>query len=156
MKDLTKLNSQDLQDSLLNHVVLPRCLPQQISKNHYALEQQLSIQFVENVENLSEWIPAKTVELFKRFSRVHNECTASIIADEISDLKPGDTFAIYEWRQNCAFILYIPSDENENLKTDETDDDISEATANDVIVATFPGSLYPNEIYAFDSDIAVI
>lgn len=83
----TDPNSQEMQDILLNHVLFPRVLPQEKTKPNDELV--LMIKMIENAENLSKWLPLKTVEMLQRLKRVHLECTPAVISEEINDLEPG-------------------------------------------------------------------
>ncbi|XP_031632913.1 uncharacterized protein LOC116346822 [Contarinia nasturtii] len=133
--------SQEIQDILLDHVLFSRFLPQE--KPRYIYEEMLMVKMIENVESLSKYLmPTKTVEMLQRLKRVHFECTPNVISEEINDLEPGDTFAMYVRRQNCAIMIHVPA--NELISIEET---------RNVIVATFPGNLYRREIYEHDSDI---
>lgn len=144
MTDVSEVDSQEVQDTLLTHIILPRFLPQQKPRFYHELD--LMSRIVDTVENLDEWIPSKTVELMQKLRRVHFECTPQVISEEINALRPGDTFAMFVRRQNCAFMIHKPS--NGMVK-------VEDEIASNVIVATFPGNLHPGEIYKHDSDIEV-
>lgn len=136
-------------ESLFNHVLLPRVLPHE--KQRHALELKLMNMMVENVKSLAKYLPPKTVTLFKDFQKVHLECTPKVISESINNLCFGETFALFVRRQNTLFMIYVPLGEDDSDDGDDGDGDLE-----DVIVATFPGNLHPKEIYANDSDIAVI
>lgn len=131
--------SKEDWNSLLINVILPRVLPVTNSRHFGNLKLDLLYQMVETVKNSSEWIPSKTVELFKSLEEVQLECTPEVIAKKIRTLCPGDTFAMYIHRQNCAIMVYMPKNQKRN-----------------VVVATFPGNLPSSEIYKHESDIEVI
>lgn len=135
-------DSPESQDILLDHVLFSRVLPQEKPRQIY--EQMLMIKMVENVENHSKWMPTKTVEMLQRLKKVHLECTPSVISEEINIMEPGDTFAMYVRRQNCAIMIHMPANEL-----------VSNEEIRNVIVATFPGNLHPREIYKHDSDLEV-
>ncbi|XP_055297736.1 uncharacterized protein LOC129566134 [Sitodiplosis mosellana] len=141
MDENTESDASNSEDKLLHHVILSRWLPQE---NPYHLEdgETLMKRMIENVENLAEWIPSKTVELFERLKRINLECTESVISEEIASLKPGDTFAMFVRRQNCVIMIHVLTDAKLN----------GELSPN-TIVATFPGRLHSREIYEHDSDI---
>lgn len=61
-------------------------------------------------------------------------------------LMTGDTFAMYIHRQQCTIMIYVPANDLIN-STEEPED---------AIVATFPGSLHPRDIYEHESDLEVI
>lgn len=140
-----KSRSKEEWDSLINDVVLPRVLPEQKSRYFNKLKLDLMLQMVANIENSSEWIPSKTVDLFKSLKKVQKSCTPSIIADEINALQPGDTFAMFVHRQNCAIMVHMPEDQTHQAEGIQK-----------VIVATFPGNLLSGEIYKHESDAEVI
>lgn len=133
------------QNILLNHIILPRFLPQSNTPQFHQTELQLFDEMYENVMDLSEVIPSKTVALFKSMHKVHHKLTPTDVSKEINALQPGDTFAMFVRRQNCTFMVYVPPDEN-----------IANGRPQNAIVATFPGRLHPNEVYKCDSDIEVI
>lgn len=132
------------QNSLLDHVILPRVLPQH--KSCYTHEQALVDQMIENVDGMSDWLPSKTVEMMNRLKRVNYECTPDVVSELINGLRsPGDTFSMFIRWQNTAVIFYLPKDTEVN-NNDESDD---------IIVATFPACLHPRVIYEHDSDVEV-
>lgn len=145
MNERSEWDSQETWECLLNHVILPRVLPH--TKPRSFQETQLMVQMVNNIEILAKcpFMPPKTVELFKRLKRMHFECTPAVIAEEINSLRPGDTFAMFVRRQNNAFIIHAPPMPNSDKST----------IPQNVIVATFLGSLHPCEIYKHDSDTQV-
>lgn len=57
----------------------------------------------------------------------------------------GDTFAMFIRRQNCAIMIHVPANGLININ-DEPEN---------VIVATFPGSLHPRDIKEHLNDIEV-
>lgn len=99
-------------------------------------------EMVANVIGLSGKIPDQTVKLFQSLRTIHDESipSAGTIRTEINALRPGYSFAMFVRRQNCMFIIHAPT---------------KNGVPNDVIVATFPGNLHPNEVYQSDSDIEV-
>lgn len=123
---------------MLNHVFWPRVLPQKRAPNIYTIEMDMLRNMMKSLENLVEWIPEKTLELFQGLQRFHTECTPQNVSNAINSLKPGDTFAMFISRQRCAIMIHVPPNEAEN-----------------VIVASIPGSLYPSEVYSHDSDVEV-
>lgn len=131
----------EIHDTLLNHVLLPRVLPQE--KSRYHNERELVLQFIENVDNLSEWLPEKTVDMMDRLKRVTREYTRTVVTEIINELKPGDSFSMFVRRQNCAIMFHIPATEKDNL-----------ALMN-VIVGTFMGTLHPREIFNHENEIEV-
>lgn len=132
------------QNNLLDHVILPRVLPQR--KSCYTHEQALVDQMIENVDGMSDWLPPKTVEMMKRLKRVNHECTPTVVSELINELRsPGDTFSMFVRWQNTAVIFYLPKD-TEVINGDEPDN---------IIVATFPAGLHPRVIYEHDSDVEV-
>lgn len=136
-KNKEKRSPQQLREDLLKHVLLPRVLPQEKSANLHGDEMNLMSVMVDNVERMAEYLPKNTVGMFQRLRRIQQMRTGECIANEIKALQPGETFAMFVRRQNCAFMVH---------KT---------ATGKDVIVATFPGNLHPKEVYGHRSDIEV-
>lgn len=143
MDEDAESDSQEIRDNLLNHIILPRVLPQ--DKPERFIELKLMTHMIENVEDLANCLPEKTVELFRRLKRVHHECSPIVISEEIKSLRPGDTFAMFVRRQNTVFMIYMLPNE-----------DINNRSAQNVILSTFPATLHPNQIYATESDIKVI
>lgn len=139
--DMT-LSYEHKEDVLLHHVVLPRYLPQERSPNLYDVELDLMSKMAKNVEDLSDFIPSKTVELFQRLQRVHTMCTKETISREINALQPGDTFAMFVRLQHTGFMVHVP-------KTETVDN------VQNVIVSTIP-NLHPVDIYQHDTDYEVI
>lgn len=130
------------EDELLEHIILPRILPQEKSSMLYKTELELMKKMVENVENMADIIPLKTVELFQRMQRVHMICEKGNVSQEINALRPGDTFAMFVRLQHTAIMIHVPSNEKIN-------------DVQNVIVSTIP-TLHPGEIYKHDSDFEVI
>lgn len=133
---------QAKHEALMDHIILPRFLPQSKSLDFHPQELELLMRMVHNVESLAKFIPANTLKMARSLATVHRNRTADIVAKEINNLKPGETFAMYIRRQNCAIMIHCQSN--------------AQAYANDMIVATFPGRLHPNEVYTNPSDLEVI
>lgn len=131
------------EDNALTHIVLPRVLPQKVSDNLHTIELDLMSQMTNVIIELNEWIPLKTVEMFQNSQRIYANCTPDVISNAINRLGPGDTIAIFVRFQRCALMIHVPQNEATN-------------DVQNVIVATFPGSLHSNEIYDHTSDIEVI
>lgn len=128
-----------MHEVLMNHVILPRYLPQHKSKNYHHEELALVFNMTENVRNLAKSLPRNTVSMFDRLARVHQTLTPSVVSTEIRKLQPGETFAMFVRRQNCALMVHKPPDGNGDR----------------VIVSTFPGLLHPKLIASAGSDIEV-
>ncbi|XP_055310983.1 uncharacterized protein LOC129573873 [Sitodiplosis mosellana] len=128
---------QERHEVLMNHVILPRYLPQERSKNFHNEELALLSNMVENVERLAKSLPRNTVNMFHGLARVHKTLTPSVVSTEIRNLKPGDTFAMFVRRQNCAMMIHMPPERGDDR----------------VIAAIFPGNLHPKHISAAESDI---
>lgn len=141
------VTAQQKQDMLLTHVILPRYLPQELSRYIDQTDLQLLHGFAENVVNLSGTVPAQTVKLFKSFRKIHDriELSADTIASEIRSLRPGDSFAVFVRRQRWMFMIHAPVN----------DANAANSQPQEVIVASFPGNVRPSEIYKHDSDIEV-
>lgn len=140
-------NESKSQNCLLDHVILPRVLPQH--KSSYTHEQALIDQIIENVDGMSDWLPPKTVEMMKRLKRVNYECTPTVISELINELRsPGDTFSMFVRWQNTAVIFYIPKDTLDTKVSNGGEPD-------HITVAIFPGCLHPRVVYDNDSDVEV-
>lgn len=135
-------NPQTSYENLLNHVVLPRILPEGYLKDHEDQELSLLSNMVHTVERNSEWIPSATVRLCQRLKRAHMSRTPETISNEISQLRPGETFAMFVRRQNTGLMIHMPSEQVSNAEKTVT-------------VVTFPGNLHPKEIYDHTSDLEV-
>lgn len=129
-------------ENLLNHIVLPRYIPQYRLPNFPLEELELLKRMAENVEKFADSIPANTLKMIRSLAKVHLELTPKAIMEEINKLQPGETFAMFVRLQNCAIIIHMPS-------KGSTDSD------NNVIVATFIGKVNPNEVYKNPSDLEV-
>lgn len=124
------------EEFALTHVLLPRKLPE--NKPSYSQQLGLMKEMVSSVYRIGNCLPQKTIEMLKNFRDIQEECTEAGIARGINKLCPGDTFTMFVRRQNCAIMIYMPPNQNEN-----------------VIVATFPGNLPMSDIYRNESDIEV-
>lgn len=133
-----KLSEQEKQELLMNHVVLPRFLPQQKSSNRYDEDLGLMWSMIAKVDQLAAHVPARTLKMFQSLHRVHRQPTAGTISTEIRALKPGETFAMFVRRQNCAVMIHMPPGQSDR-----------------VIVSTFPGNLHPKVVYEANSDLEV-
>lgn len=137
-----EMSNKRAYDELLEHIILPRILPQEKSSKLYETEHELMSTMVKNVECMANVIPSKTVEFFQRLHRVHMICSKENISREINSLNPGDTFALFVRLQHTAIMIHVPSNEKIN-------------DVKNVIVSTIP-TLHPGEIYKHDSDYEVI
>lgn len=141
---MIEYNESKHQNVLLDHVILPRVLPQR--KACYTHEQALVDQMIENVDGMSDWLPSKTVEMMNRLKRVNYECTPDVVSELINELRsPGDTFSMFVRWQNTAVIFYLPKHTEIN----------NVGKPDNIIVATFPACLHPRVIYEHDSDVEV-
>lgn len=100
------------------------------------------MRMVNNIEYLAKFIPTNTVKMFHSLAKVHRNRVAEIVAKEINDLKPGETFAMFIRRQNCAIMIHRQSS--------------APIGSNDMIVSTFPGRVHPDKVYDNPSDLEVI
>lgn len=103
-----KSEENDLSNGLLNHILLPRFLPQQLSENLCYQELELLSRFVNEVELLNEWIPSATIDVLRKFLNVQRNVSADTIYYAINNLKPGQTFSILIRGQNCMLMIYMP------------------------------------------------
>lgn len=139
MSRISDSSFQEKHETLMIHVILPRYLPQCKPKDHHNEELALLSNMVENVDRLADWIPGNTVKMFRGLDRVHKTLKASNVSAEIDELEPGETFAMYVRRQNCALMIHMPPD----------------GDGDRVIVSTFPTLLNPKIVYNAESDIEV-
>lgn len=148
MDSNTNATEQQLHDMLLRHINLPRFLPQKKSANLHQTELLLMHYMVQNVINVNDKIPTQTVQLFKGLWTIHNDSLPNerTVSTEINALRSGHSFGMFVRRQNCMFVIHAPSNHG---KTD------ANTTPAEVIVATFPGNLHPDEVYKYSSDIEV-
>lgn len=100
------------------------------------------MRMVYNVKSLANFIPKNTVKMFDSLEIVHRNRTANVVAKEINDLQPGETFGMFVRLQNCAIMIHRQSD--------------AKSDSNNMIVATFPGRMHPNVVYKNPSDVEVI
>lgn len=136
---------QNKYEDLLYHIVLPRLLPQERPKDYEHMDLMLLSHLVDTVENSSEWIPSATVRLFQSLKRTHMNRTSKSISTEINALEPGNSFAMFVRRQNCALMVHMPKEEA----------DVHSDEMKKVIVMTFPANLHPKEVYSHSSDLEV-
>lgn len=134
--------NQIRHEALMDHIILPRFLPQSRSQDFHPQELELLMRMVHNVESLAPFIPENTLKMVRSLATVHRSRMADIVSKEISNLKPGETFAMFIRRQNCAIMIHHSQS-------------TARAGTNDMIVATFPGRLHPNEVYKNASDLEV-
>lgn len=128
-------------ENLLNHIVLPRYLPQNRSPEYITEELELLKRMVENVESLSEVIPINTLQMMRSLADVHLKPYPKTIKRNISNLQSGGTFAMFVRSQNCALLIYMMPE--------------APADSDNIVVATFPGKLHPKEVYGNPSDLEV-
>lgn len=132
---------QITHEHLLNHIILPRYIPQIRSPAFLMEEWELLKQMTETVEEFAINIPANTLKMIRSLAKVHLNLTPNVIRDEINKLQPGETFAMFVRLQNSAIIIHMLPDVPSDL--------------NNVIIATFPGNLHPTEVYNNQSDLEV-
>lgn len=137
---------QNLEHELLNHVLLPRYLPQIKQGDLYEHELELLSRMVDVVAVQDEWIPINTVDMLCNLYRVHADCLPETIFKHINALKPGKTFAMFIKGQNCMLVIYMPPTKNNEQPNESTS----------VILSTFPGNLNPKDINRNTGDFEVI
>lgn len=135
------LESQKTHERLLNHIVLPRYQPQTRSPNFPAEELKLLERMVQSVESLSSFLPLNTLKMARSLAAVHLNLTPSTVTNEINNLQPGETFAMFVRMQNCAIIFHMLAN--------------AKANSEELVVVTFPGKLHPKEVYTNPSDLEV-
>lgn len=138
-------------ENLLNHIVLPRYLPQKRSPNFANEELKLLKRMVNNIKDLLEYIPLNTLEMIQSLDEIHSKPHANTIRNKMIHLKPGQTFAMFIRSQNCVLMIHMlpngpaDSDSVPNVSSD----------SENIIIATFPGKLHPKEVYSNPSDLEV-
>lgn len=134
------MNSIELQ---LQHLLLPRFLPR-MDYSSYNIGSGIMNQMMGTVQNLAEHLPPKSVELLEKLQLHYSyNLTPQTILQKINGLRPGDSLAIFVEHQDCAIMFRIPPNEISN-------------NVENVIVASFPGSLNPNELYEQYDGVKVI
>lgn len=143
-EEITGSDTPEIRQNLLNHIILPRNLPQ--TKPQLFIELKLVNHVVESIEHLAKWLPVKTVEFLMRFNKVHLQSTPDpdVVSKQINSLRAGDTFAMFVRRQNTTFMVHmLPNEDNDNKESHR------------IVVSTFPGNVHPSKVYEADSDIEV-
>lgn len=126
---------REIHDHLLNHIILPRFLPDKLPEMDDNHESYLMNKFLETIKDCAEWIPDRTTEAMKAFKKTHDNRTGESISEQIKKLEPGHTFSMLIKNQKCVFMIHVPYD------------DINENETNVVQIATFPSCVIPNEMY---------
>lgn len=139
-------NRLKLPESLLNHIVLPRFIPNDANDDLHLQEKTFLIQMLRAVHSLSEWLPTRTVKMFESFVNVHQQRTPEAVSEEINKLKPGNTFAMYVRCQNTVFMCHMPTNGSIDAEPNET---------TPVIVTTFPGRIGVKNVYNHPLDMEV-
>lgn len=126
----------DKHEFKLNHIVLPRYLPQ---KNQDYSEQMQLVHLMLRSVIAMKTLPINTIQLFEQLKRIYVDAKEDALKDaiskEIKTLRPNDTFAMFVRRQNCTLIIH---------KKEKS-----------VILATFHSAVKPIEVYRHASDIEV-
>lgn len=131
-------------ESLLNHVILPRALPNELSENAIHEEKILISRMTDAIVSCAGWIPGRVVQNFQRFRRTHSDLTAKTVSRQIDTLEPGDTFAVLVKRQQCVFMVHMPLSERRHTNGTRL-----------VQIGTFPSAAFPKDIYKCSSDLQV-
>lgn len=127
---------------LLIDIVLPRHIPYDTDTSHFGQELRMLCRMRESVHSLVKYLPTETVQMFEIFERVHLANSADVTAEEMAQLQPGSTFAMFVRRQNLGFMCYRP-------KADTKDGTGS------VIVSTFHTRLAAKQVYSQPMDVEV-
>lgn len=130
----------EVVESQLNHVILPRVLPTYESSEH---EVRLIKDLMDTVIESNE-VPKKTHHLCRLFQRFAIKSTEDSIHSAINGLRPGDTFGMFIKMQNTVLMIYIPEGQPRAPQSQL-----------DAILATFPGSVAASETYKCQSDLEV-
>lgn len=135
---------ENFESDLLNHVLLPRFLPQMRDRKLYDHGVELLQRMVDLIGVEDELIPISTIEMMRTLNKIQTNCVPEAISEEINALTPGKTFAMFVKRQNCAIVIYMPPQEI-NEPNEETT----------LIVATFHGSYSPKLVNETVDDFEV-
>lgn len=143
-------------EQLLIDVVLPRYIPPDCVTDKYERNIALVYRMQETIHSLAEWLPVKTVEMFDTFARVNHTMEPANIANELTNLQPGSTFAMFVRRQHMGFICHRPSVANESMETCSVESaNESTNTTEKVIVATFHTRIPATQLYQNSVDLEV-
>lgn len=127
----------EMKNTFENVTFLNRYLPPE--KPGYVKQLKLMNAFIQNVSDIPAVIPAKTMDLFMQFERIHLNTPVdnlkAELAKEIRSLQAGKTFAMFVRRQNCTLLIH--------------------KKAHGVILATFRGDMKSSDVYSYESDIEV-
>lgn len=137
-----QLEHQILHENLFRHIILPRSVLPRRTPNFLTDELELLRRMAETVAQFGGYLPASTLKMMRSLAKVHSNLTANAIMEEINGLHPGETFAMFVRYQNCAIIIHMLA----NVPDD----------GNNIVVATFPSKVHPEEIYRNPSDLEVM
>lgn len=135
-----------LIENLLNHILLPRHIPNNATDDFGDQEHAFLELMWEAVHHSAKWLPPNAVAMFTSFFNVQHMSMAADIHRAINSLRPGRTFAMYVQCQNVVFMCHMPAQPKTNGEPDEE---------TPVIVATFPGRVSAREIYSQPMDLEV-
>lgn len=138
--------SPKLLESVLNHIILPRYIPNDANDDLRSQEAAILSELNKTVRSLSNFLPDDTVDMFAHFVAVHKMRTPEAIAEQINKLQPGHTFAMYVQCQKTVFMCHMPANVSIDAKPCET---------TPVIVATFPGRIGTKFVYSQPLDMEV-
>lgn len=127
---------RQVYDQVLNHIILPRVLPDKLPEKEHVHESCLTEKFLYTINECAEWIPEKTIKAMKQFKDTHdNRTSGEFISEQIKSLESGDTFSMFIKNQKCVFLVHVP------------DDEINENETTLVQIATFPSCVLLSEMY---------
>lgn len=134
------ISSTEEDDILLDHVLLPRVFSLNTPEELLKAESNIISQMIRIADDwASKWLSRKTADLLRMLESLHIGCSTQTVCDNINNLRPGDSFAMFVRAQHCGILIHLPVGRN----------------SDEVIVATFPAFLESNEIYNRDSGIEV-
>lgn len=117
--------------NLLNHIISPRYIANDVSDNLSTQEAALLTRMEEIICSEKSWVPLETEQLFRAFVRTYqSNGDVGEILNGLNSLEPGHTFAMYVREQKTVFMCHTPPN-NVTMNNNGVDE------VNQVIVATF-------------------
>ncbi|XP_031624364.1 uncharacterized protein LOC116341417 [Contarinia nasturtii] len=134
-----------MEYELLNHVILPRFLPQMRRFSTYQHGFELLSRMTEVISANEKYIPASIIQTFWNMYSNHIISIPLTVCDNINALKSNDTFAMYVKGQDCMFTVHMPPIEADQIPDESTP----------VIVATFQYNFHPSDINETFNDFEI-
>lgn len=132
-----------LLELLIHEIFLPKKLPDSYNASKpNEHESQMLCLMDDIIQELNCFLPRSTCNLFRTWSFLQSRSylEARDLQTAIASLQNGEMLGLYIHKQNCAFCLYVPHDDN---------------CKNKAIVSTFPVSLENTLIMSNINDLQV-